>query len=103
MSVMKHFAMSMVCLCVHKSKFKLRPTGKSCGLFPCTKVCMYIFKDSKSRRTAKLHDQLKSYNNFNKILYFITNKKKRSKFTKNVKKGIFVTIITNTFDFKKNK
>ena len=40
---------------------------------------------------------------FNKILYFLIKSKNGQNSPKNVKKGIFVTKITNTFDFSSPK
>ena len=54
-----------VCMCLRLSV----NYGQMIGVFVFfhKRVGQYGFKDSKSRRTAKLHDGFKSYNNFTAI------------------------------------
>ena len=59
-----------------KRKCQLRPNGRSFCLISKNRVGQYGFKNSKSRRPAKLHDWFKSYNNFTTV--FFSQKSKTS-------------------------
>ena len=56
------------CLYVPKSECQLGPTGKSFCFFHKTEWVSMIL-NSKSWRTSKLHDWLKSYNNFGAFFF----------------------------------
>ena len=71
MSVMKHFAMS-ICMCKKVSVNYGQPV-RVFVFFHKTEWVIMIFYDSKSRRTSKLHDRFKSFNNFDAV--FFNNKK----------------------------